>query len=224
MCVGGLAELPARSTVRGCLQGRPCPLTEQLGCGCTCEPGRWAHACSTGAGPTRHRGHIGVPVATTGGLSVDQHLLWTCHSTATRVGWRPAGRGRSGLRTLSALPWCLHTYLLNAPLALAFPSQHRHRMVVLEPLNKLLQAKWNLLIPRFLFNFLCYLTYVSIFTAVTYHQPALDKARQGGAHPGEASWKQSWQKVAQGLQPRPANADRRPDRLAACPRRLRSWS
>ncbi|XP_032471849.1 transient receptor potential cation channel subfamily V member 2 isoform X3 [Phocoena sinus] len=54
-------------------------------------------------------------------------------------------------------------------------SPHRHRMVVLEPLNKLLQAKWNLLIPRFLFNFLCYLTYVSIFTAVTYHQPALDK-------------------------------------------------
>ncbi|TKC53170.1 hypothetical protein EI555_006669, partial [Monodon monoceros] len=93
------------------------------------------------------------------------HLLWTCHSTATRVGWRPAGRGRSGLRTLFALPWCLHMYLLNAPLALTFPSQHRHRMVVLEPLNKLLQAKWNLLIPRFLFNFLCYLTYVSIFTA-----------------------------------------------------------
>ncbi|XP_032354761.1 transient receptor potential cation channel subfamily V member 2 isoform X1 [Camelus ferus] len=54
-------------------------------------------------------------------------------------------------------------------------SPHRHRMVVLEPLNKLLQAKWNLLVPRFLFNFLCYLTYVSVFTAVTYHQPALGK-------------------------------------------------
>ncbi|XP_068833853.1 transient receptor potential cation channel subfamily V member 2 [Capricornis sumatraensis] len=51
----------------------------------------------------------------------------------------------------------------------------RHRMVVLEPLNKLLQAKWNLLIPRFFFNFLCYLTYMFIFTAVTYHQPALEK-------------------------------------------------
>ncbi|XP_031323420.1 transient receptor potential cation channel subfamily V member 2 isoform X2 [Camelus dromedarius] len=54
-------------------------------------------------------------------------------------------------------------------------SPHRHRMVVLEPLNKLLQAKWNLLVPRFLFNFLCYLTYVSVFTAITYHQPALGK-------------------------------------------------
>ncbi|KAB1265061.1 Transient receptor potential cation channel subfamily V member 2 [Camelus dromedarius] len=58
-------------------------------------------------------------------------------------------------------------------------SPHRHRMVVLEPLNKLLQAKWNLLVPRFLFNFLCYLTYVSVFTAITYHQPALGKARPG---------------------------------------------
>uniref|UniRef100_A0A8C3WLF0 Transient receptor potential cation channel subfamily V member 2 n=1 Tax=Catagonus wagneri TaxID=51154 RepID=A0A8C3WLF0_9CETA len=54
-------------------------------------------------------------------------------------------------------------------------SPHRHRMVVLEPLNKLLQDKWSQLTPRFLFNFLCYFTYVFIFTAVTYHQPALEK-------------------------------------------------
>ncbi|XP_045679983.1 transient receptor potential cation channel subfamily V member 2 [Phyllostomus hastatus] len=55
-------------------------------------------------------------------------------------------------------------------------SPHRHRMVVLEPLNKLLQAKWDLLLSRFFFNFLCYLTYMFIFTAVVYHQPALEKA------------------------------------------------
>ncbi|XP_025776122.1 transient receptor potential cation channel subfamily V member 2 [Puma concolor] len=55
-------------------------------------------------------------------------------------------------------------------------SLHRHRMVVLEPLNKLLQAKWDLLIPRFFFNFLCYLMYMFLFTAVAYHQPALEKA------------------------------------------------
>nr|6BWM_A Chain A, Transient receptor potential cation channel subfamily V member 2 [Oryctolagus cuniculus]6BWM_B Chain B, Transient receptor potential cation channel subfamily V member 2 [Oryctolagus cuniculus] len=54
-------------------------------------------------------------------------------------------------------------------------SPHRHRMVVLEPLNKLLQAKWDRLIPRFCFNFLCYLVYMLIFTAVAYHQPALEK-------------------------------------------------
>ncbi|XP_039703357.1 transient receptor potential cation channel subfamily V member 2 isoform X1 [Pteropus medius] len=55
-------------------------------------------------------------------------------------------------------------------------SPHRHRMVVLEPLNKLLEAKWDLLIPRFFFNFLCYLIYMFIFTTVAYHQPALEKA------------------------------------------------
>ncbi|XP_027629509.1 transient receptor potential cation channel subfamily V member 2 [Tupaia chinensis] len=54
-------------------------------------------------------------------------------------------------------------------------SPHRHRMVVLEPLNKLLQAKWDLLISRFFLNFLCYLAYMLVFTAVAYHQPALEK-------------------------------------------------
>ncbi|XP_021108308.1 transient receptor potential cation channel subfamily V member 2-like isoform X2 [Heterocephalus glaber] len=49
-------------------------------------------------------------------------------------------------------------------------------MVVLEPLNKLLQAKWDQFISKFFFNFLCYLIYMLIFTAVAYHQPALDQA------------------------------------------------
>ncbi|XP_023586830.1 transient receptor potential cation channel subfamily V member 2 [Trichechus manatus latirostris] len=54
-------------------------------------------------------------------------------------------------------------------------SPHRHQMIVLEPLNKLLQRKWELLTPKFCFNFLCYLLYVIIFTTVAYHQPALEK-------------------------------------------------
>ncbi|XP_027282967.1 transient receptor potential cation channel subfamily V member 2 [Cricetulus griseus] len=54
-------------------------------------------------------------------------------------------------------------------------SPHRHRMVVLEPLNKLLQEKWQRLIPRFFFNFACYLAYMLIFTIVAYHQPSLEK-------------------------------------------------
>lgn len=58
-------------------------------------------------------------------------------------------------------------------------------MVGLEPLNKLLQAKWDLLIPRFFFNFLCYLVYMLIFTAVAYHQPSLEKARARGSRTGE---------------------------------------
>ncbi|XP_052613060.1 transient receptor potential cation channel subfamily V member 2 [Peromyscus californicus insignis] len=54
-------------------------------------------------------------------------------------------------------------------------SPHRHRMVVLEPLNKLLQEKWDRLIPRFFFNFACYLAYMIVFTIVAYHQPSLEK-------------------------------------------------
>lgn len=62
-------------------------------------------------------------------------------------------------------------------------------MVVLEPLNKLLQAKWDLLIPRFFFNFLCYLIYMFAFTAIVYHQPALEKARLGSGR-GVGGWGQ----------------------------------
>ncbi|KAM6163757.1 transient receptor potential cation channel subfamily V member 2 [Rhynchocyon petersi] len=54
-------------------------------------------------------------------------------------------------------------------------SVHRHQMVILEPLNHLLQAKWEQFIPKFYFNFLCYLVYMFAFTAVAYHQPALQK-------------------------------------------------
>lgn len=71
-------------------------------------------------------------------------------------------------------------------LVLPFPPQHRHRMVVLEPLNKLLQEKWQRLIPRFFFNFACYLAYMLIFTIVAYHQPSLEKAR-AGAHLHDAT-------------------------------------
>lgn len=73
-------------------------------------------------------------------------------------------------------------------------------MVVLEPLNKLLQAKWDLLLPRFFFNFLCHLTYMLIFTAVVYHQPALDKARLGWGQGGGISWEVFTQLVT-GWQP-----------------------
>lgn len=88
----------------------------------------------------------------------------------------------------------------ECPLALTFPPQHRHQMVVLEPLNKLLQAKWDLLRPRFFFNFLCFLTYMLIFTAVVYCEPALEKARlgRGGGIPWGGSWKWPWKKLGQG--------------------------
>lgn len=163
-------------------------------------------------------------MATTAGLS----LTSTCsgpegealgHSLAMTVWRRQVGRVPWGspLSPLHSFSPCIEASTsgpLCIPaewtLALTFPPQHRHRMVVLEPLNKLLQEKWDLLIPRFFFNFLCYLIYMFIFTAITYHQPALEKARLGpggGTCPGEASGNQRWEELGQDDHFHLANAD-----------------
>lgn len=45
-------------------------------------------------------------------------------------------------------------------------------MVVLEPLNKLLQQKWETFASkRFYFSFISYLSFMIIFTAIAYYQP-----------------------------------------------------
>lgn len=117
-----------------------------------------------------------VPVATTGASL----LTSTSSGLVTPRPQGGVGAGGEGSLGAPSSPLNPRIYWGAAPLAPPFPSQDRHRMVVLEPLNKLLQEKWNLLTPRFLINFLCYLIYVSVLTAVTYHQPALEKARPGG--------------------------------------------
>ncbi|XP_068122492.1 transient receptor potential cation channel subfamily V member 1 [Hyperolius riggenbachi] len=49
---------------------------------------------------------------------------------------------------------------------------NRHDMLLVEPLNKLLQDKWDHFVKRvFYFNFLAYVTYVIIFTIAAYHRP-----------------------------------------------------
>ncbi|KAL4695623.1 hypothetical protein H8959_000718 [Pygathrix nigripes] len=107
------------------------------------------------------------------------------------------GPVRVSLYDLASVDSCEENSVLEI-IAFHCKSPHRHRMVVLEPLNKLLQAKWDLLIPRFFLNFLCNLTYMFIFTAVGYHQPALKKARAGGGHiHGEACLKEPWGKMGQ---------------------------
>uniref|UniRef100_A0A2K6BDR5 Transient receptor potential cation channel subfamily V member 2 n=1 Tax=Macaca nemestrina TaxID=9545 RepID=A0A2K6BDR5_MACNE len=90
------------------------------------------------------------------------------------------GPVRVSLYDLASVDSCEENSVLEI-IAFHCKSPHRHRMVVLEPLNKLLQAKWDLLIPRFFLNFLCNLIYMFIFTAVAYHQPALKK--QAAPHP-----------------------------------------
>uniref|UniRef100_A0A8D1IGR6 Ion transport domain-containing protein n=1 Tax=Sus scrofa TaxID=9823 RepID=A0A8D1IGR6_PIG len=112
-----------------------------------------------------------VPVATTGASL----LTSTSSGLVTPRPQGGVGAGGEGSLGAPSSPLNPRIYWGAAPLAPPFPSQDRHRMVVLEPLNKLLQEKWNLLTPRFLINFLCYLIYVSVLTAVTYHQPALEK-------------------------------------------------
>lgn len=59
------------------------------------------------------------------------------------------------------------TFLLSV-----FP-QNRYKMVVLEPLNKLLQQKWETFASkRFYFSFVSYLSFMIIFTAIAYYQPS----------------------------------------------------
>ncbi|XP_059524505.1 transient receptor potential cation channel subfamily V member 2-like isoform X2 [Myotis daubentonii] len=85
------------------------------------------------------------------------------------------GPVRVSLYDMASVDSCEENSVLEI-IAFHCRSPHRHQMVVLEPLNKLLQAKWDLLRPRFFFNFLCFLTYMLIFTAVVYCEPALEKA------------------------------------------------
>uniref|UniRef100_A0A3Q1NEW0 Transient receptor potential cation channel subfamily V member 1 n=2 Tax=Bos TaxID=9903 RepID=A0A3Q1NEW0_BOVIN len=62
------------------------------------------------------------------------------------------------------------------PLALAARSGkigNRHDMLLVEPLNRLLQDKWDRFVKRiFYFNFFVYCLYMIIFTTVAYYRPA----------------------------------------------------
>ncbi|XP_074869372.1 transient receptor potential cation channel subfamily V member 2-like isoform X2 [Carettochelys insculpta] len=57
-------------------------------------------------------------------------------------------------------------------LAESSDTPNRYKMVVLEPLNKLLQHKWDSFAARrFYFSFFCYFMFMVIFTVVAYHRP-----------------------------------------------------
>ncbi|XP_074045383.1 transient receptor potential cation channel subfamily V member 2 [Macrotis lagotis] len=78
------------------------------------------------------------------------------------------------LYDLSSVDSCEDNSVLEI-IAFGCKAPNRHKMVTLEPLNKLLQEKWESLVTRFRFNLICYFLYMLIFTAVTYHQPVLGK-------------------------------------------------
>ncbi|NWI15961.1 TRPV2 protein, partial [Crypturellus soui] len=57
-------------------------------------------------------------------------------------------------------------------LAYSSDTPNRYKMVILEPLNKLLQHKWETFASkRFYFSFISYLSFMIIFTAIAYYQP-----------------------------------------------------
>uniref|UniRef100_H0VM06 Transient receptor potential cation channel subfamily V member 2 n=1 Tax=Cavia porcellus TaxID=10141 RepID=H0VM06_CAVPO len=114
-----------------------------------------------------------------GKIEIFKHILQRefsgpCQSLSRKFTEWCYGPVRVSLYDLASVDSC-EEYSVLEIIAFHCRSPHRHRMVVLEPLNKLLQAKWSQFIPRFFFNFLCYLIYVLIFTTVAYHQPALDQ-------------------------------------------------
>jgi len=49
--------------------------------------------------------------------------------------------------------------------------QNRHEMLHIEPLNRLLEEKWDTFAQwMFMFKFIVYIIYLSIFTAVAYNR------------------------------------------------------
>ncbi|XP_038614942.1 transient receptor potential cation channel subfamily V member 2 isoform X1 [Tachyglossus aculeatus] len=85
------------------------------------------------------------------------------------------GPVQAALYDLSSVDSCEDNSVLDI-IVFGCRAPNRHRMVVLEPLNKLLQEKWESLAVRFYFNFACYVIYMMVFTAVAYHQPVLGKS------------------------------------------------
>lgn len=62
-------------------------------------------------------------------------------------------------------------------------------MVVLEPLNKLLQQKWETFASkRFYFSFISYLSFMIIFTAIAYYQPLRVKVSPVFFHLARPEW------------------------------------
>ncbi|KAJ1185966.1 hypothetical protein NDU88_002751 [Pleurodeles waltl] len=73
-------------------------------------------------------------------------------------------------------------------IAFGSDNPNRHKMIVLEPINELLQEKWETFgRPIFYIKFLLYVLYMLIFTVVAYNRPligkppfALEKTAKGG--------------------------------------------
>nr|BCR37382.1 transient receptor potential cation channel subfamily V member 1 [Buergeria japonica] len=81
------------------------------------------------------------------------------------------GPVHSSLYDLSGVDTTENTSVLEI-IAYSSETPNRHDMLLVEPLNRLLQDKWDRFAKRvFYFNFLMYMAYVTIFTIAAYYRP-----------------------------------------------------
>ncbi|XDB60865.1 PREDICTED: transient receptor potential cation channel subfamily V member 1 isoform X1 [Capra hircus] len=83
------------------------------------------------------------------------------------------GPVHSSLYDLSCIDTCEKNSVLEVIAYSSSETPNRHDMLLVEPLNRLLQDKWDRFVKRiFYFNFFVYCLYMIIFTTVAYYRPA----------------------------------------------------
>ncbi|XP_041521397.1 transient receptor potential cation channel subfamily V member 1 [Microtus oregoni] len=82
------------------------------------------------------------------------------------------GPVHSSLYDLSCIDTCEKNSVLEVIAYSSSETPNRHDMLLVEPLNRLLQDKWDRFIKRiFYFNFFVYCLYMIIFTTAAYYRP-----------------------------------------------------
>nr|AEL30799.1 transient receptor potential cation channel subfamily V member 1 short isoform [Carollia brevicauda] len=82
------------------------------------------------------------------------------------------GPVHSSLYDLSCIDTCEKNSVLEVIAYSSNETPNRHDMLLVEPLNRLLQDKWDRFVKRiFYFNFFVYCLYMIIFTTVAYYRP-----------------------------------------------------
>ncbi|EHH24372.1 hypothetical protein EGK_08022 [Macaca mulatta] len=82
------------------------------------------------------------------------------------------GPVHSSLYDLSCIDTCEKNSVLEVIAYSSSETPNRHDMLLVEPLNRLLQDKWDRFVKRtFYFNFLVYCLYMIIFTMAAYYRP-----------------------------------------------------
>uniref|UniRef100_A0A2K6GAT1 Transient receptor potential cation channel subfamily V member 1 n=1 Tax=Propithecus coquereli TaxID=379532 RepID=A0A2K6GAT1_PROCO len=105
------------------------------------------------------------------------------------------GPVHSSLYDLSCIDTCEKNSVLEVIAYSSSETPNRHDMLLVEPLNRLLQDKWDRFVKRiFYFNFSAYCLYMIIFTVVAYHRP-VDGLVVPGAHhlaTSNIAWDVTW--------------------------------